>query len=250
MWQLVRLQFDLVTSFSVLPLRVTMAIGVATSALSMATAVVLVVGRLIYGHEWAVSGVFTLFAVLFALLGVLLFAIGLLGEYVGRIYMEVRHRPRFIVREVIRSDSAAVSEAPAGVEAAGAGVKAVVFGYHSMGCLGLEALLAHGFEVAAVLTHRDDPGEEVWWESLAEKARARGVPVLFPAGADDPAIREAVAAARPDFLFSFYFRWMIAPEVLALAAAAPSTSTARSSPATAAAPRSTGRWSTASARPG
>ena len=177
LWQLVRLQFDLVTSFSVLPLRVTMAIGVATSALSMATAVVLVVGRLVYGHEWAVSGVFTLFAVLFALLGVLLFAIGLLGEYVGRIYMEVRHRPRFIVREVIRSDSASVSEGAArrAAEAAGAGVKAVVFGYHSMGCLGLEALLAHGFEVAAVLTHRDDPGEEVWWESLAEKARARGV---------------------------------------------------------------------------
>ena len=96
-------------------------------------------------------------------------------------------------------------------------MKAVVFGYHTMGCLGLEALLAHGFEVAAVLTHRDDPGEEVWWESLAEKARARGVPVLFPAGADDPAIREAVAVARPDFLFSFYFRWLIAPEILALA---------------------------------
>jgi undecaprenyl-phosphate 4-deoxy-4-formamido-L-arabinose transferase len=103
LWKLIRLQFDLVTSFSLLPLRVSMGIGVATSVLALVAAAVLIAGRLIYGREWAVSGVFTLFAVLFALLGVLLFAIGLLGEYVGRIYMEVRHRPRFVVREVIRS---------------------------------------------------------------------------------------------------------------------------------------------------
>jgi len=51
--------------------------------------------------------------------------------------------------------------------------KTVVMGYHTMGCLGFEALLAHGFEVAAVFTHRDDPREEVWWESLAAKGEAR-----------------------------------------------------------------------------
>ena len=49
------------------------------------------------------SGVFTLFAVLFFFIGVLLFAIGLLGEYVGRIYMEVRQRPRYVIRQVLRS---------------------------------------------------------------------------------------------------------------------------------------------------
>ena len=52
--------------------------------------------------EWAAGGVFTLFAALFVFLGILLFAIGLLGEYVGRIYMEVRHRPRYVVRQVLR----------------------------------------------------------------------------------------------------------------------------------------------------
>jgi len=100
---LIRLQFDLVTSFSVLPLRLTMAIGLATSIFSMLIAFVLIAGRLIFGREWAVGGVFTLFALLFSLLGFLLFAIGLLGEYVGRIYLEVRHRPRFLVRETIRA---------------------------------------------------------------------------------------------------------------------------------------------------
>jgi undecaprenyl-phosphate 4-deoxy-4-formamido-L-arabinose transferase len=69
----------------------------------MAAALVLIAGRIIEGHEWAVSGVFTLFAVLFFFVGAMFFAVGLLGEYVGRIYMEVRHRPRYVIRQVIRS---------------------------------------------------------------------------------------------------------------------------------------------------
>ena len=104
-WKLVRLQFDLMTSFSLWPLRATMVLGIATSAAAMGIALVLAAGRLIYGAEWAVSGVFTLFALLFSFVGVLLFALGLLGEYVGRIYQEVRRRPRFVVRQVLRHAS-------------------------------------------------------------------------------------------------------------------------------------------------
>jgi len=104
--KLVRLQFDLMTSFSVLPLRVTMGIGVVMAVVSILIALVLVAGRLIYGQEWAVSGVFTLFALVFFFLGIQLFAIGLLGEYVGRIYQEVRRRPRFVIRQVIRGGRA------------------------------------------------------------------------------------------------------------------------------------------------
>jgi len=104
-WKLVRLQFDLMTSFSLWPLRFTMGFGVVMATFSMLVAAVLIVGRLVEGHEWAVSGVFTLFAVMFFFVGVLLFAIGLLGEYVGRIYMEVRHRPRYVVRAVYGRDA-------------------------------------------------------------------------------------------------------------------------------------------------
>ena len=103
--KLVRLQFDLLTSFSLLPLRFTMAVGVATSVLAVAAGATLTVGRLVMGPDWAVSGVFTLFAVLFFFLGILLFAIGLLGEYVGRIYLEVRRRPRYVIRRVVRGDT-------------------------------------------------------------------------------------------------------------------------------------------------
>lgn len=99
--KLVRLEFDLITSFSLLPLRGTMFIGLVTAVLAVAAGVVLIAGRLVYGPEWAESGLFTLFAALFFFIGILLFSIGLLGEYVGRIYMEVRRRPRFVIRNVI-----------------------------------------------------------------------------------------------------------------------------------------------------
>jgi undecaprenyl-phosphate 4-deoxy-4-formamido-L-arabinose transferase len=103
LWKLVRLQFDLMTSFSLWPLRSTMLMGVLMAVASMIVALVLIAGRLIEGPHWAVSGVFTLFAVLFFFVGAMFFALGLLGEYVGRIYMEVRHRPRYVIRQVIRS---------------------------------------------------------------------------------------------------------------------------------------------------
>ncbi|HUK11795.1 MAG TPA: glycosyltransferase [Thermoanaerobaculaceae bacterium] len=114
-WKLLRLQFDLMTSFSLWPLRAMLAIGVLTAMASMAVAAVLIAGRLIKGHEWAVSGVFTLFAVMFFFVGVLFFALGLLGEYVGRIYLEVRHRPRYVVRQIFRT------EAGSGVRGPGSG---------------------------------------------------------------------------------------------------------------------------------
>jgi undecaprenyl-phosphate 4-deoxy-4-formamido-L-arabinose transferase len=105
LWKLVKLQFDLMTSFSVWPLRFAMLLGLIMSAGAMGVAVVLLGGRLLYGQQWAVSGVFTLFAVLFFFIGVLFFSVGLLGEYIGRIYMQVRQRPRFIIRSVISRKS-------------------------------------------------------------------------------------------------------------------------------------------------
>ncbi len=98
-------------------------------------------------------------------------------------------------------------------------MRAAVFGYHTMGCVGFDALLRHGFEIGAVFTHRDDPHEEVWWESLAERAAARRVPVNYLAREEmkDSRLVAEVAACRPDVIFSFYFRYMIPLSVLSLA---------------------------------
>lgn len=103
---------------------------------------------------------------------------------------------------------------------AGLPARAVVFGYHTMGCLGFDALLRHGFDIAAVFTHRDDPNEEIFWESVAERAVARDIPVHFPARDDlrTEGFRTLVGEYRPQFIFSFYFRWMLPNAVLEPAA--------------------------------
>lgn len=99
--RLFSLQLDLVTSFSVAPLRALFLLGSVIAGLGMLAGVSLIVARLILGAEWGVQGVFPLFALLFFLIGAQFVAFGLLGEYIGRIYQEVRLRPPYLVREQI-----------------------------------------------------------------------------------------------------------------------------------------------------
>ena len=100
LYSLIRLNFDLVTGFSVMPLQVFSFIGLIIAAGSLALFFVVGIYRLV-NPEGAVQGVFTLFALVFFFIGILLFGIGLLGEYVGRIYQEVQRRPRFLIRAIL-----------------------------------------------------------------------------------------------------------------------------------------------------
>ena len=98
LYKLVRLNFDLMTGFSVVPLQLFALMGILTSLFAVAFAIFLLVRRFIVGAE--VEGVFTLFAILFFFIGITIFGIGIVGEYVGRVYQEVRKRPRYVVRKV------------------------------------------------------------------------------------------------------------------------------------------------------
>lgn len=98
-FRLMRLNFDLLTGFSLLPIQVVSFAGILISFLGLSFAAFLMVRRLLVGPE--VEGVFTLFAILFFFVGLQILALGLIGEYVGRIYMEVRRRPRYIIKEVL-----------------------------------------------------------------------------------------------------------------------------------------------------
>lgn len=102
-YKLIRYNFDLVTGFSVFPLQVFTMIGLLISICSFAFVVFLLLRRLIVGPE--VEGVFTLFAIMFFLIGIVLFGLGIVGEYIGRIYQEVRKRPRFVVRQVLEREN-------------------------------------------------------------------------------------------------------------------------------------------------
>jgi undecaprenyl-phosphate 4-deoxy-4-formamido-L-arabinose transferase len=93
------LNFDLMTSFSIMPLQLFSLIGMGIAVISFIFVIYLAIRRLMVGPE--VEGVFTLFAIAFFLIGILLFGIGMLGEYVGRIYVQVRHRPRFLIGTVL-----------------------------------------------------------------------------------------------------------------------------------------------------
>ncbi len=99
LYSLIRLNFDLVTGFSVVPLQWLSFIGVILSMGSAGLFLLLVIRRFVIGAE--VQGVFTLFAITFFMLGVIIFALGLLGEYIGRIYQQVRARPRYLVQTVL-----------------------------------------------------------------------------------------------------------------------------------------------------
>lgn len=93
---------------------------------------------------------------------------------------------------------------------------AVVFAYHNVGVRCLSVLLRQSVQVPLVVTHQDNPNETIWFASVQELARARALPVITPEDANDAAVVAQIRALQPDFLFSFYYRNMLGPGLLAL----------------------------------
>ncbi|MGJ7914050.1 glycosyltransferase [Massilia sp. LXY-6] len=100
LYSLIRLNFDLMTGFSLVPLQFFSLLGMTLAIFSALLVLLLLIRRFILGAE--AEGVFTLFAIAFFFMGVILFGIGLVGEYVGRIYQQVRARPRYVVQTVLQ----------------------------------------------------------------------------------------------------------------------------------------------------
>jgi len=93
-------------------------------------------------------------------------------------------------------------------------VRAIVLGYHNFGCAGIETLLRHGFEIAAVFTHNDAPSERIWFDSVAETASRHNIPVFAPENINHPLWIDKIKELKPDILFSFYYRDMLKPALL------------------------------------
>ena len=100
LWKLVNLQFDLLTSITTLPLRLLSIFGAIICMFGVGLGILIIILRFVWGPEWAAGGVFTLFAILFVFVGAQFVAMGLLGEYIGRTYQDVRARPRYFVQSV------------------------------------------------------------------------------------------------------------------------------------------------------
>jgi undecaprenyl-phosphate 4-deoxy-4-formamido-L-arabinose transferase len=101
--KLLRLNFDLMTGFSNLPIHLVGFMGVTIAFLGLLFGFYLFIRRIFVGPE--VEGVFTLFAILFVFVGLNTLGLALVGEYVGRIYREVRQRPRFVIRQTLGPES-------------------------------------------------------------------------------------------------------------------------------------------------
>ncbi|MGD2173296.1 MAG: formyltransferase [Gammaproteobacteria bacterium] len=93
---------------------------------------------------------------------------------------------------------------------------AAVFAYHDVGCRGLSCILANRIDVELVVTHRDDPGEKIWFGSVAELAALHDIPVVYAEDLEPGELRERLAGADPDWLFSFYYRYMLDRDLLAI----------------------------------
>ncbi|WP_192456247.1 undecaprenyl-phosphate 4-deoxy-4-formamido-L-arabinose transferase [Musicola keenii] len=102
--KLINLMYDLVTCLTTTPLRLLSVVGSVIAIVGFALAVVLVALRLFFGSAWAADGVFTLFAILFSFIGAQFVGMGLLGEYIGRIYNDVRARPRYFIQRIVGND--------------------------------------------------------------------------------------------------------------------------------------------------
>ena len=98
-------------------------------------------------------------------------------------------------------------------------MRAVVFAYHNVGVRCIKVLLAGGVDIALVVTHEDNPQENLWFESVAGLCRTEGIAFVTPPDAGDPTLLAQVQAAQPDLLFSFYYRHMLPAAILDVAPA-------------------------------
>ena len=100
-YKLISLQFDLLTCMTTFPLRIFSILGGLACLGGVGLGLLLLIMRLVFGAAWAAEGVFTLFAILFIFVGSQFLAFGLIGEYIGRIYNDVRARPRYYIQNII-----------------------------------------------------------------------------------------------------------------------------------------------------
>jgi len=93
-------------------------------------------------------------------------------------------------------------------------MKTVVLAYHSMGCAGIQSLVRHGYDIQAIFTHQDDPGENTWFDSVANLAAELGIPVYAPEDINHPVWVDRIRSLNPEILFSFYYRKLVKQDIL------------------------------------
>lgn len=228
--RLLRLNFDLMTSTSVFPIQAISVIGFVSASFGLMLGLYILYRRIVLGPE--AEGVFTLFALSFILFGILLMVMGIKGEYMARIYSEVRQRPLYLIRDIISADpkSTGSHEKNRAYQQSAALLghfsqsfemtnpkprKIILFGYHDVGYIALETMLnIPEVQVVAVVTHADDPHENIWFRSVRELAFQHHIPVYQPESVKDDTFIDQMAQWQPDLLLSANFREILPVKLL------------------------------------
>ena len=249
LYSLIRLNFDLVTGFSLVPLQMFSMLGMMLSLASALLVLMLLVRRFLLGAE--AEGVFTLFAIAFFLMGVILFGIGLLGEYVGRIYQQVRARPRYVVQTILQH----VPGKDEPIDRAGRKAPGEPMMASARRRLRLPQRRRALPEGAAGRRRRGragghprrQPGENIWFDSVIALCRAEGIPCITPANAEPPELLAPCGGRSPTSCSASTTATCCRPPAGAGAGLQHARLAAAAS--TAAARRSTGRCCTAPPKP-
>jgi undecaprenyl-phosphate 4-deoxy-4-formamido-L-arabinose transferase len=198
LYRLIRLNFDLMTGFSVVPLQMFTLLGFVVASTGVGFGIYLLIRRFVLLRQSEAEGVFTLFALAFVVLGMVLGGLGIVGEYIGRIYQELRRRPRYLVHRVFEGSTPGL----------------VIFAYSELGHACLKRLIDKGETIRAVFTHDDAPGESIWFPSVAALARQHGIPVFMHDGKLGAQDLQRLQEWAPELILSFYYRNLLPAEVL------------------------------------
>ncbi len=95
-------------------------------------------------------------------------------------------------------------------------MRTIVFAYHNIGCEGIKALLRNEFDIAAVVTHPNDPAEKIWFDSVAELTVEKKISVYAPVDINHPLWVDKIRSLKPDIMFSFYYRHVLSSKILAV----------------------------------
>jgi|GEM_PF-133928 len=199
--KLTGLYFDMIADISLFPVQSISLLGILFSIAGFVLGFVILFRRIFIGPE--VEGVFTLFAFLFILAGVLLVSVGIIGEYIGRIYREVSRKPRFVVKE-----NTCIAKH----------LRIGVFAYSEVGYVCLKTLIDMGENIPFVVTHKDSEDENIWFKSVSELAERHGIPVIKPNNVNEPKFVKLISSVKPDVMFSLYYRLIFGRKLLSVPA--------------------------------
>jgi methionyl-tRNA formyltransferase len=200
-----RLYFDLISGQTLYPFQLFSLLGTILILFGGGTGIYMIIRFILL--KPSPQGIFFPFSAFFLVFfGILLIAIGVVGEYLGRIYKEVGKKPPYFIQEEVRSDDRGKDSQN----------RIAFLGYGELGHAALQWLLENGEKISVVVTHLDDPKEKIWFRSVRSLAFEHLIPVYAPDDINRPEFIGIMKELKPDLVISVQFRQVLSRDILNL----------------------------------